>query len=172
MPKMCTKRTPTICQPSGVARVVRLSAQWARVTNSAALDGRKGPCGDLTWRELIAGRISRLKKVPSGSARACCNVSLYRTSVRGSRWRCPSTRTPSLAGLIERFALAIARSHLTHQLTSHALDGVRTVAVWRPLDSLVTTQGRCQKCAQNRRPRSVSRAESRELLDCLRNGPV
>ena len=169
MPKMCTKRASPIRQPSGVARVVRLSAQLACVTNTAAWVGRKGPYGDLTWRELIAARISRLTKVPSGSARACSNAHWYRTSLRGSRWRNPGTRGSWGGRLIACLALAIARAHLTRQRASHALAGARTVAAWQPLDNLATTEGRCQKCAQNGRVPSVSRAEWRELSDCLRN---
>ena len=172
MPKMCTKRTNPNRLPSGVARVLRLSAQWACVTNHAALDDRKGPCSDLTWRELNAGGISRLKKVPSGSPRACCNVQLYRTSARGSRGGNPGTRGSGGERLFVRFALAIARDHLTRRFASHALARVRVVAAWQPLDNAETTEGRCQKCAQNGRTQVVCPVVSRELSDCLRNEPV
>ena len=172
MPKMCTKRTNPNRLPCGVARVVRLSAHWACVTNYAALDGPKGPCGDLTWRGINVGRISRLKKVPSGSPPACCNVSLYRTSLDGTRRRNPGTRGARGGRLIARSALAIARNHLTRRFASHALARVRVVAAWQPLDNAETTEGRCQKCAQNGRTQIVCRVVQRELSDCLRIGPA
>ena len=169
---MCTKRANPNRLPSGAARVVRLSVQWTCVTNHAALGGRKGPCMRNTWREMNASRISGLKKVPSGLPRACSNVPLNRTSVDGSRWRNPGTRGSWGGRLIARFAHAIARAHLTHQLTSHTLAGVRVVAAWRPFDNAATTEGRCRKCAHKGRTQIVCRVVKRELSDCLRNGPA